>query len=96
MDRVNEVLINRLKDKGLVPAEITLFIRDVARTFTEDSYTGLRKTNRRLHVLGWDTIDLDDHTMQVIIASFEAEGLFIQQINRPASMKAYIKRICRL
>jgi len=56
----------------------------------------LPEINRQLHVLGWDTIDLDDHTMQVIIASFEAEGLFIQQINRPASMKAYIKRICRL
>jgi len=72
MARVNEVLINRLKDKGLAPAEITLFIRDIARNFTEDSYTGLREMNRRLHALGWATIDLDDHTMQLIIASFEA------------------------
>lgn len=77
MVRVNEVLINRLKDKGLALAEITLFIRDVTRIFTEDSYTGLRKTNRRLHVMGWDTIDLDDHTLQLIMASFETERLFI-------------------
>jgi hypothetical protein len=75
MARINSILMRRLHDKGLAPAEITLFIRDVARTFTENSYTGLRKTNRRLHVLGWDTIDLDDHTMQLIIASFEAAYL---------------------
>jgi len=73
MVRINPTLMRRLHDKGLAPAEITLFIRDVARTFTEDSYSGLREMNRRLHVLGWNTIDLDDHTMQVIIASFEAE-----------------------
>jgi len=73
LDRVNEVLIDRLKDKGLAPAEITLFIRDVARSFTEDSYTGLQEMNRRLHALGWESIELDDHTMQLIIAGFEAE-----------------------
>ncbi|MFH2218398.1 MAG: hypothetical protein ABII68_01910 [Pseudomonadota bacterium] len=73
MDRVKEVMMNRLEDKGLAPAEITLFIRDVARSFTEGSYTGLQEINRRLHALGWENIEMDDHTMQLIIAGFEAE-----------------------
>ncbi len=73
MDRVNEVLMNRLEDKGLAPAEITLFIRDAARTFVDDTRVGLREMNQRLHTLGWSNVDLDGHTMQLIVAHFEAK-----------------------
>lgn len=96
MVRINSTLMRRLHDKGLASAEITLFIRDASRSFVDDSRVGLREMNQRLHTLGWERIELDYHTFQLIIASFEAEGLFIQQIKRPANMKAYIKRICRL
>lgn len=73
MKQLHKILMYRLKDKGLAPAEIALYIRDTARNFAADSRAGLQEMNRRLHVLGWDAIDLDDHTMQLIIASFEAE-----------------------
>jgi len=73
LKQLHNVLMHRLKDKGLAPTEITLFIRDAARTFADDSRTDLREMNRRLHVLGWDTIDMDDHTMQLIIAKIETE-----------------------
>lgn len=66
--------MRRLQDKGLDPIEITLFIKDAARIFTDDSRMGLREMNRRLHTLGWNNIDLDDHTLQLILAHFEAEG----------------------
>ncbi len=35
-------------------------------TFTE--------VNDRLRMLGWDDFELDDHTLQLIIADFEAFG----------------------
>lgn len=73
MKQLHNVLMHRLRDKGLTPAEITLFIRDAGCTFVDDSSTELREMNRRLHALGWDTIDLDDHTFQLMIAQFESE-----------------------
>jgi len=58
---------------ALSPAEFTLFIRDASRTFIDDSRVGLREINQRLHTLGWQRIELDYHTSQLIVAHFEAE-----------------------
>ena len=35
----------------------------------------LQEMNRRLHVIGWDSFEMDYHTLQLITASLEAEGL---------------------
>jgi len=35
----------------------------------------LLQVNKRLHLLGWDSFELDYHTLQLAIAYFEAEGL---------------------
>ena len=96
MARINAILMCRLEKKGLGADAIPGFIRDVANNISENRSIGLMEINSKLQFLGWESIELDYHTFQLIIASFEAEGLFIQQINRPASMKAYIKRICKL
>jgi len=58
---------------ALSPAEFTLFIRDASRNFVDDSRVGLREINQRLHTLGWERIELDYHTSQLIVAHFEAE-----------------------
>ena len=84
MERVNAILMGRLKDKGLFSVEIALFIKDAARAVEDDSRMGLQEMNRRLHVLGWDSIDLDDHTLQLMIAHFEAEDFSAADKNRPA------------
>jgi len=73
MTRINSTLMRRLHDKGLAPAEFTLFIRDASRNFVDDSRVGLREINQRLHTLGWERIELDYHTCQLIVAHFEAE-----------------------
>jgi len=73
MKQLHNVLMHRLKDKGLAPAEIAFYIRDAVRAFADDSRTELREMNRRLHALGWDSIDLDDYTLQLIVAKIETE-----------------------
>jgi HPt (histidine-containing phosphotransfer) domain-containing protein len=73
LKQLYNILMHRLKDKGLVHDEIDLFLRDAVRIFAADSHAGLREMNRRLNALGWDGIDLDDHTLQLIIAQFENE-----------------------
>ena len=32
----------------------------------------LREVNRRLRLVGWNDFELDDHTLQLVIASLEA------------------------
>ena len=52
---------------------------------SDDPQRDLPEMNRQLHLLGWDAIELDYHTMQLIIACFEAEGWCTQEISHPDS-----------
>jgi len=71
MNDLNRILIERLEQKGLRTDEIDGFVKCVAVTISGDDNIGIREINRRLGSLGWDTIDLDYHTLQLIIASIE-------------------------
>ena len=75
MDRLNEALTQRLEKKGLSPVAIPGFIRNVANTMSASHRIGMEEMNRRLHLLGWDTVELDYQTLELIIASSEAWGL---------------------
>ena len=72
MDQISEILLRRLKKKGLTTVAIPGFIRDVSHNISENRSIELLEINRKLSFLGWDSIELDDHTLQLIIASFEA------------------------
>ena len=75
MNQVTEVLIKRLQKKGIAPTAIPGFLRSVMITVSDNPPMSLQEINRRLHVLGWDSFEMDDHTLQLITASLEAEGL---------------------
>ena len=51
------------------------FIRDLANTIVVTTYMNLLQGNKQLHLLGWDSAELDYHTLELAIACFEAEGL---------------------
>ena len=72
MHRFAEIVTKRLEGKGLGPVESRRFIRDVTNSISFDHDTGIRDVNIRLRVLGWDPVELDDHTFQLIKAGFEA------------------------
>ena len=75
MNRVTEVLIQRLEDKGLPATEIPGFIRSVMLVIADNPPMSLEEMDKRLHAIGWDSFELDYHTLQLITASLEAEGL---------------------
>ncbi len=75
MNHLTDILMERLKNKGLPTVEIPWFLRDVTNTISDDPRKNLLWMNKQLYLLGWDEIELDYHTMQLIIACFEAEGL---------------------
>ena len=74
LEQLTEILIQRLEEKGLAPDQIHRFIRDVTNPFSDDHDIDLEERNRQLHLLGWEGIELDDHTFQLIRATLEAKS----------------------
>ena len=70
---IEETLINELKGKGIENNIIPRFIKDLAYSFQIDTSVSLSDVNDRLHFLGWEDIELDYHTLQLAIASFERD-----------------------
>lgn len=85
LNRVTEILIQRLEEKGLEPTGIPGFLRSVMIVMADNPLMSLEEMNKRLHVIGWDSFKLDYHTLQLITASLEAEGL-IGEENRAAKL----------
>jgi len=83
VERLITILIKRLENKGIEPSIIHGFIRDLANTILPNPHMNLFQVNKRLHLLGWDSFELDYHTLQLAIACFEAEGLKSLE-NKPA------------
>ena len=62
-NRVTEVLIQRLEEKGLPPTGIPGFIRSVMIFMADNSFLSLKEMNKRLYTIGWDSFELDYHTL---------------------------------
>ena len=70
---LEKILINKLKGIGLVNNLIPRYIKDMSYSFQTDPSVSLSDVNDRLHFLGWEDVELDYHTLQLAIASFERE-----------------------
>jgi hypothetical protein len=68
---IEKTLIKELKGKGIENNLIPRFIKDLAYSFQIDLSVSLADINARLHSLGWENVELDYHTLQLAIASFE-------------------------
>ena len=71
MEQLIRILIRRLVGKGMEISTIPAFTRDLANTMVANSHSSLQELNRRLKSLGWNDFELDDYTLQLIIATFE-------------------------
>jgi hypothetical protein len=52
---------------------IPALIRNVANLIAVSPYISLSELNDRMHSLGWETIDLDEYTLELIIAVLESD-----------------------
>ena len=68
---IEKTLISELKGKGIENNIIPRFLKDVAYSFQINPSVSLSDVNDRLHFLGWEEVELDYHTLQLAIASFE-------------------------
>ena len=95
LNQITQNLIERLEKQGMEPGMIPGFIRSLANAILVYPDMNLSQANRRLHLLGWDNFKLDYHTLQLAIASFEAEGLksLEDNHNQRAVLKSILSRI---
>jgi hypothetical protein len=75
MNQLAQVLVRRLEGKGIQESSIPFFVRSLANTFSFVPRMTRQDLNKRLHLLGWTDFELDDHTLQLVIAVLEARGL---------------------
>jgi len=71
MDKLIRVLIHRLVSKGVEVTSIPAYVRDIANTIATAGNAGPEALNRRLEILGWDDVDLDEYTLELVAAVFE-------------------------
>ena len=63
-------VIDRLVRKGMDITSIPNYIRDLAYIISFNNLSSLQGLNRRLQLLGWDDFELDEYTLQLILAAF--------------------------
>ena len=68
---IGNVLISRLRDKGLMPIEIPRLIKDAYYIIHKGMVSGRGLANRKLERMGWETQILDAITYDLMIFCFE-------------------------
>ena len=64
---IGNVLISRLRDKGLMPVEIPRLIKDAYYIIRKGMVSGRGLVNRKLEGMGWETQILDTITYDLMI-----------------------------
>jgi hypothetical protein len=79
---IETTLMRQLEKVGIESDTISLFIKDLVYSFSEDPSMSLFEVNCRLHFLGWDDIkvELDYHTFLLAKACFENDSLKSLQV----------------
>ncbi len=75
MSQLKEILIHRLKKKGMELSIIPGFIRSLSNSFYINPHMNLLQVNNRMRYMGWDDIELDYYTFQLVIECLEAYGM---------------------
>ena len=76
-----QLLIRRLKQKGIGARIIPGLIRELGNLDFVDPHMNLIQVNKRLHYLGWDDVEMDYHTLQLAISCLETACLETGAVN---------------
>lgn len=71
MDCITKTLVERLVGKGMEISSIPNYLKILVITLAANAPLSLQELNMRLESLGWDDFELDNHTLQLVMAVFE-------------------------
>jgi len=66
-----------LTAKGLEGKILTGYLRDLANILAAQSLATLEELNSRLHLLGWDDLELDDYTLELVKAVLDPKRDYV-------------------
>ena len=90
MGTVNQVLIDRLLQRGADASLVDSLLRALSKILAEDPTMDPDAATNRLHYLGWPEIQIDYHTLQLALAHFESSpgnGAFVVDEARRRAMR---------
>jgi hypothetical protein len=73
MDLKN-ILLDRLEKKGIEPVLIPGLMKNILASLKDRPDSTHEEVSERLHFIGWNDFDLDENTLQLIIADYEASA----------------------
>jgi hypothetical protein len=73
MNDILEVLSLKLKDKGLMPIEVSRLIRDVGHIFDDGVFFNARTVEKRLKFLGWNDRVMDSYVLELMVFLYESK-----------------------
>lgn len=73
MELLASTLRQRLITKGMEVTVIPAYLRNVANILATESSVSLRELNSRLRLLGWDNVEMDEYTLELVWAVFDPD-----------------------
>jgi uncharacterized protein YjbK len=71
---LKKVLRERLEKKGVEPVLIPGLLKNILATLKDRPHITHEEVSQKLRYIGWNDFDLDENTMQIIIADYEASA----------------------
>jgi hypothetical protein len=72
---LKQILNERFEKKGVEPVLIPGLLKNILATLKDRPDITHEEVSEKLHYIGWNDFDLDENTMQIIIADNEANAL---------------------
>jgi len=71
---LKKILIERFGRKGIEPVLIPGLMKNILASLKDRPDSTHEEVSERLHFIGWNDFDLDENTLQIIIADYEASA----------------------
>lgn len=71
MEQLNRITMDRLVRRGVEANNHKAYIRNLVNTYTGHTNLTIQELNKRMISLGWNDIEIDDQTLQLIILTSE-------------------------
>ncbi len=75
MSEIKQALVRQLEKRGIDQSLMPGILRSLSHLLLSHPEISLAEVNQQLDYLGWSDLDLDYHTLQLVIACIEEEAL---------------------
>ena len=91
MERLKKITEDRLVRKGVETNNHPAYIRDLVNSYTSQANHTIQELNERMKSLGWNDIELDDHTVQLIMTISENNKMVLNSSWEEENIQKYLK-----